>query len=72
MKLKKADRLARIAQIIEDVDNRAMATDGPVPPTLSIMTQSEISEIYNLARATQHTGISAGPVFNKPPKGDPS
>ena len=42
-------RLARIAQIIEHVDNRAMAGDGDVLPTLKVMVQSEISEIYELA-----------------------
>lgn len=43
------ERLRRIKAIIEAVDNRAMATDGPVPPTLQVMTQREISEIYRLA-----------------------
>lgn len=48
------ERLARIAGIIEDVDNRCAAADGPVTPTLQEMTQAEISEIYELA--------STGPV----------
>lgn len=43
------ERLRRIAFIIEAVDNRCMAVDGPVTPTLQEMTQSEISEIYKLA-----------------------
>lgn len=43
-------KLDRIAEIIETVDNRCMAADGPVPPTLSEMTQAEISEIYKLAK----------------------
>lgn len=43
------NRLNRIAQIIEDVDQRCMAADGPVTPTLEEMTQEEISEIYELA-----------------------
>lgn len=42
-------RLQRIKEIIEAVDTRAMACDGPVPPTLKEMTQREISEIYRLA-----------------------
>jgi hypothetical protein len=42
-------RLRRIREIIEAVDTRAMATDGPVPPTLQVMTQREISEIYRLS-----------------------
>ena len=43
-------RLALIAEIIEDVDHRCMAADGPVTPTLQEMTQREISEIYRLAK----------------------
>lgn len=43
------DRLKRIADIIERVDQRAMAADGPVTPTLQEMRQDEISEIYLLA-----------------------
>jgi hypothetical protein len=42
-------RLASIAEIIEDVDNRCMHADGPVTPTLQEMTQKEMSEIYHLA-----------------------
>ena len=42
-------RLARIAEIIEAVDQRCMAVDGPVTPTLKEMTQAELSEIYVLA-----------------------
>lgn len=43
------ERLKRIAEIIEGVDHRCMAADGPVTPTLDEMTQKEISEIYKLA-----------------------
>lgn len=42
-------RLSRIRQIIEAVDNRCAAVDGPVTPTLKEMTQDEISAIYALA-----------------------
>lgn len=42
-------RLNRIAEIIESVDQRCMAADGPVTPTLKEMTQAELSEIYTLA-----------------------
>lgn len=45
------DRLRRIASIIEAVDNRCAAADGPVTPTLQEMTQREISAIYALAIA---------------------
>ena len=44
------ERLRRIAQIIQEVDERCLAADGPVTPTLQEMRQSEISEIYALAR----------------------
>ncbi len=43
-------RLAEIAEIIEAVDQRCMAADGPVTPTLREMQQREISRIYELAR----------------------
>lgn len=42
-------RLVKIGAIIEAVDNRCMAADGPVSSTLKEMHQSEISEIYALA-----------------------
>ena len=44
------DRLDQIASIIELADNRCAACDGPVPPTLEIMEQAEISRIYALAK----------------------
>ena len=43
------ERLKRIAEIIERVDNRCMAVDGPVTPTLDEMSPDELREIYNLA-----------------------
>ena len=49
------DRLSRIAKIIEDVDDRCMAVDGPVTPTLDEMTQDEISRIYALARGKKES-----------------
>lgn len=45
------ERLREIADIIERVDRRCMAADGPVTSTLSEMTQQEISRIYKLASA---------------------
>lgn len=42
-------RLERIAKIIEAVDVRATAVDGPVPRTLEVMTQEEMTEIYAVA-----------------------
>jgi hypothetical protein len=49
------NRLNRIAQIIEDVDNRCLAADGPVTPTLQEMTQDELSRIYALAKRQDET-----------------
>lgn len=49
MSMKLSERLERIAAIIEAVDSRCMAADGPVTPTLQEMRQDEISEIYALA-----------------------
>jgi hypothetical protein len=45
----KQERLDRIAEIIESVDDRCLAADGEVTPTLNEMKQEEITEIYNLA-----------------------
>lgn len=42
-------RLARIVKIIEDVDRRCMAADGPVTHTNDEISLSEIREIYGLA-----------------------
>lgn len=49
-------RLTAIAGIIETVDNRCMAADGPVTPTLQEMTQVEMSEIYRLATGKKTEG----------------
>lgn len=48
--------LAEIAAIIESVDMRAAATDGPVTPTLQEMTQEEISRIYAIANSARRRG----------------
>ncbi len=53
-------RLQRIAEIIELVDHRAMACDGPVTPTLEEMTQKEISEIYRLAKGRTKCRVDWG------------
>ncbi len=52
MQLRPVMRLVRIAEIIEAVDSRRMALDGPVTPTLQEMTPDELSEIYKLAKGT--------------------
>ncbi len=42
-------RLTQIAQIIEAVDDRCLAADGPVTPTNQEITIDEIRKIYRLA-----------------------
>lgn len=42
-------RLRAIADIIEAVDHRAMAADGPVTPTRDEITADELKQIYRLA-----------------------
>ena len=44
-----SERLAKIAEIIESVENRCMAADGPVTPTHREITADEIAAIYLLA-----------------------
>ena len=53
-RMKPSARLAAIKLIIETVDNRCMAVDGPVPQTLDEMNQREIAEIYRLAGGRAH------------------
>jgi hypothetical protein len=42
--------LSAIAKIIEDVDDRCLAADGPVSKTREEITDKEIKEIYRLAK----------------------
>lgn len=51
--------LKEIAQIIEGVDNRCAAADGPVTPTLREMTQKELSRIYKLAKEGSKDNIAS-------------
>ena len=44
------DHLGAIAQIIESVDNRAMACDGPVLATRHVITDDEMRRIYAHAK----------------------
>lgn len=44
--------LAAIRRIIERVEDRALAVDGPVTPTRLIMTDEELRSIYRLAGGT--------------------
>lgn len=54
-----ANRLNEIARVIERVDDRCLAADGPVTPTLQEMTQAEIGRIYKLATGATTTEPSA-------------
>lgn len=42
-------RLKRIAEIIENVDHRAMCAEGPITDTRTEMTADEMRSIYELA-----------------------
>lgn len=48
-------RLQRIADIIERVENRCMATDGPVTDTRKEITKAEMRRIYKLAKVFKIT-----------------
>jgi hypothetical protein len=43
-------RLELIAELLEAVDNRCMAVDGPVTPTRLEITDKELQRIYVLAK----------------------
>jgi len=43
-------RLARIAEIIENVDRRCEVADGPVARTRDEITGDELKRIYRLAK----------------------
>lgn len=46
-------RMAQICEIIEGVEGRCMAVDGPVTPTLKEMTEKELRQIYRLAKGVK-------------------
>lgn len=48
--MKPETRLERIAQIIESIDDRCLASDGPVTETRLEMTPEEMKDIYRLAK----------------------
>jgi hypothetical protein len=41
---------AKFCDLLERIDNRCMAADGPVPPTLSEATSDELRILYRLAK----------------------
>lgn len=45
-------RLKQIAEIIESVDDRCLAADGPVTPTHREIRLNEIQKIYKLAKGS--------------------
>lgn len=45
-----AKRLSRIAEIIETIEQRCMATDGPVTPTTKEITEAELRAIYQFTQ----------------------
>jgi hypothetical protein len=47
------DRLRKIAIIIENVDQRCTAADGPVSNTRIEMTDDEMRQIYRLSKFTR-------------------
>lgn len=46
-------RLKLIAEIIEAVDDRALAVDGPVTPTKDEITADELKAIYRAAKGVK-------------------
>ena len=46
--LTSVEKLNKIREIIETVENRCMAADGPVGPTNQEITDQEIRQIYRL------------------------
>lgn len=49
-KLTPTQRLSLIRQIIESVDNRCLATDGPVSKCCDEITDEELKQIYDLTK----------------------
>jgi len=58
-----SQRLARIKEIIELVDIRCSAADGPVPPTLREMRSEELSEIFALAAMSSDPRVTRQPFL---------
>jgi len=56
--------LAAIARIIRSVEDRCLAADGPVTPTLAEMTEEELGTIYRLA-TTQVAAPAEAPTPEK-------
>lgn len=51
-----AERLKAIVDIIERVDDRCLAADGPVPKTRRQIKDEEIVRIYRLAKGYAAAG----------------
>jgi len=64
------DCLNQIAAIIESVDDRCMAADGPVSRTADEMTDTEWQTIYRLATGRKLTKKHKAIIAAKAPKVD--
>ena len=58
--MKRRERLARIAKIIEDVDNRIMAVDGPIGDPREFQREVTDREMKNIYRLASGKGIGTG------------
>lgn len=56
-----ADALQRVRSIILSVENRCMAADGPVTPTLEEMTEDELRAIWQASDAALRSYRGATP-----------
>ena len=53
------EQLDKIAAIIEGVEIRCQAADGPVPWTKEEITEEELKEIYKLATAHRRKNVAS-------------
>lgn len=44
------EHIERFFQLVDDIENRCMASDGPVTPTLQEMQEEELSEIWHIIK----------------------
>ena len=47
-------QIDRFNRIIDNIENRCMAVDGPVTPTLKEATEAELSELWALLNDIKH------------------
>ena len=51
-----SERLAAIADVIEGVERRCLAADGPVTPTTQEITEDELRQIWTLTQGRLRAG----------------